>query len=66
MGAGDGFIGTETGHLEETITNKFAKCSSDGTIFFILLLSISVNMSKAFSSFISAASETISFIFNRG
>lgn len=57
--------GMEMGHLEENNRNKYAKCSSDGTIFSVLLLSISVNISKAFSSFISAVSETISLILNR-
>lgn len=64
MEAGGRFIGMEMGHLEENIRNKFSKCSRDGTIFFILLLSVSVNISKAFSSFISAVSETISLILN--
>lgn len=58
-------LGMEMGHLEENNRSKYAKCSSDRTIFFILLLSRSVSNSKAFSSFISAVSETISLILNR-
>lgn len=63
---GGRFIGMEMGHLEENIRNKFAKCSSDGIIFFFILsLSISINMFKVFSSFLSAVSETMSLILNR-
>ena len=42
MGLDGRFVVMEVEQLEENVRNKSAKCSGDRTIFFILLLSMSV------------------------